>query len=176
MRSISPVNCDYVLLGPLLVWAVIGLYLSAKLARHGLDGVPYFFDAWRKRSYTPEGQRWLKWLRVFAATGPLVVFTWLIIANAICPLEEIDARRVGAPSRTFVLPPVLFAALSIWAAVGWFMLVKLLRHGRDGQKPPLRRLLSNSSYPIDGQQWLKRLRLWIVGGTVAFWFALFLIW
>ncbi len=70
------------------VYELVGLVLSARVVRHGKDGIPWGFAAFRKESYTPEGQRLFALLeRGWGwVTGPLVMFLLAVAGAVVCRL------------------------------------------------------------------------------------------
>lgn len=70
------------------LYELAGLVLSARLMRYGKDGVPWGMAAFRKESYTPEGQRLLALLDKGWgwARGQLVVVCLIAVGAVVCRL------------------------------------------------------------------------------------------
>jgi hypothetical protein len=71
-----------------IVYELVGFVLSTRMMRHGKDGIPWGFAAFRKESYTPEGQRLLALLRKGwgPVRGSVVVFLLFLGSVVVCRL------------------------------------------------------------------------------------------
>lgn len=77
-------TCSYFALAVIFVYGVIGVRLGYILMRHAKGGPPMWFDAFRKRSYTAEGQKWLVRVHLWVAGVPVVFLAILSVAALLC--------------------------------------------------------------------------------------------
>jgi len=76
----------------LLVWAlfvaycVVGVRISSRMTREGKHGPPTGLAAFRRDSYTPEGQRLLSEMWAFVIALPFVVLAILFVSTILCNL------------------------------------------------------------------------------------------
>ena len=171
-------NCDLFIFGPFAACSLAAVYFNLQALNHGKRGPPWFGDAWRKSSYTPEGQRWLKRMKLAIACAPFTLVLGVAAYWAFCPEdarrgrhEQQKAQSVGFPIVSF--GPLWWLAIA-YSLVGAFVLARLVRHGKDGRNPSVLTLLRSSSYSDEGRRWLFRLRIWLLG-NVLFWSLAFLL-
>lgn len=158
-------DCDLFVFGPIAAWGLVAVYFSLQMQRHGKRGPTWFSEQWRKESYTPNGQRWLRRLKIVVACAPLVPMVGIAASWVLCPEPLRRGHRVHseAPALDFVRPiGLVWWIVFAYSIVGTYLLARLVRHGRDGRNPSIFSLLKSSSYSDEGQRWLVRFRIWLV--------------
>ena len=74
----------------LFSYVVAGVLLSARMLKHGIDGrSPVGLAAYRKDSYTPEGQRLLAlFLKWWAFRAPLILLAAGLAGGLLCKVTR----------------------------------------------------------------------------------------
>jgi len=78
--------CLWPVLGAIVAYQIIGMVLSVRLMRQGRNGSPWGLAAFKKESYTAEGQRLLALLNKWwgGMRGVLVGFLLFVAGVVLC--------------------------------------------------------------------------------------------
>lgn len=71
----------------IVIWLLVGIGVAANwwLLRYRRDKTTRVsFDAWRKESYTPAGQRILGFLKIWIMLSAAIFVAMIIVQNRIC--------------------------------------------------------------------------------------------
>jgi hypothetical protein len=69
----------------LTAYGLVGLAINSNLSNYGKAGPPTGIDAWKRSSYSKNGQMWWKFLMVWIFLLPVFILITIAAMSAVCP-------------------------------------------------------------------------------------------